>query len=436
MRYIRFALLVSLVLIGVALARASARLEEAAESPFPVTRTLPYRPSLGLNPPADELTVRVEDGLPLAGELWRGETLGSLLSGFDLSPVEIHRASLALAERLEPRALKAGQAYTAYFGERGFSHIRFVIGDEGRLELRRAPDLTWSTSFVPFVRSVRRRSVAGGLDGSLEGSIRDAGGAPLLAYKMADVLQWDLDFNRDLQPGDRFEVLFEEVDLDGRYYGLGEILALVYWNQDREHRAYRFGEDGAYYDAEGKPLRKMFLVSPLKYSRVTSRFSNRRFHPVLKRYRPHHGVDYGAPVGTPVRVTANGVVTFAGWDRGGGKTVKVRHPNGYLSAYLHLSKFGKEIRPGKRVSQGEVIAYTGSTGLSSGPHLDYRVQKNGRWIDPLAIERVPAEPIPEAKRAEFESQRDQLARELSVGTAVPGARLASSVGERAADPGP
>ena len=126
-------------------------------------------------------------------------------------------------------------------------------------------------------------------------------------------------------------------------------------------------------------MRKMFLRSPLRYSRITSRFTTRRFHPVLKSYRPHWGVDYGAPVGTPVQVTANGVVTFTGWDRGGGNVVKVRHAGGYVTAYLHLSRFAKGIRPGARVQQGDIVAYTGATGLASGPHLDYRVQQNGRY---------------------------------------------------------
>ena len=235
---------------------------------------------------------------------------------------------------------------------------------------------------------------------------------------MADVLQWDLDFNRDLQPGDRFEVLYEEVYLDGEPYGLGDVLALTYQAGRRRLEAYRYGED-AYYDADGQPLRKMFLRSPLPYSRVTSRFSHRRFHPVLKVYRPHWGVDFGAPAGTPVRVTAGGVVVSAGWDRGGGKTVKVRHPSNYVTAYLHLSRFAKGIRGGARVAQGEVVGYVGSTGLATAAHLDYRVQRNGRWIDPLTLAGVAAPAIPKAESARFAARRDELRLGLRTGGAPP-----------------
>ncbi len=235
---------------------------------------------------------------------------------------------------------------------------------------------------------------------------------------MADVLQWDLDFNRDLRLGDRFEVLFERILLDGEFHKVGSILALSYDNGSRTLEAYKFGGKGGHYDGEGRPLRKLFLRSPLRYSRVTSGFSSRRFHPVLKRYRPHYGVDYGAPVGTPVRVTGNGVVRFAGWDSGGGKTVEVRHPNGYLTAYLHLSRFAQGVRPGARVVQGEVIGYVGSTGLSTGPHLDYRMQRNGRWINPQAFKSEPAPPIAPQELSRFEAVRDGYRQALASGEPV------------------
>ena len=203
-------------------------------------------------------------------------------------------------------------------------------------------------------------------------------------------------------------MLFQEVRLDGEFHEVGTILAAIYDNHGRVHEAYRYGEASVYYDGEGRPMRKMFLRSPLRYSRITSQFSRRRFHPVLKTYRPHYGVDYGAPVGTPVQVTAGGTVTFAGWDRGGGKVVKVQHSDGYMTAYLHLSRFGSGIRPGARVRQGDIIAFTGATGLASGPHLDYRVKKGNTWIDPLGLKSVREEPIPTSRLAAFRAWRDDL----------------------------
>ena len=193
-----------------------------------------------------------------------------------------------------------------------------------------------------------------------------AGAPGNLAYRLGDVFQWDLDFTRDLRVGDSFRIVFERVSIEGRSERVGEVLAVAYQNQGRALEAYRF-EDLGYYDADGRPLRKQFLRSPLAFSRVTSRFSSRRFHPVLKVHRPHYGVDYGAPVGTPVRVTANGTVVSAGWNKGGGNVVKVRHPNGYLTSYLHLSKFSGLAKKGRRVQQGQVVGFVGSTGLSSIP---------------------------------------------------------------------
>jgi murein DD-endopeptidase MepM/ murein hydrolase activator NlpD len=291
-----------------------------------------------------------------------------------------------------------------------------AVADRGRLQLDRAGE-GWSARWRACERTRRPRTARGTLHGSLEQSLRAAGADPSLAYRMADVLQWDIDFNRDLRTGDRFEVLYEEELVDGVPRGLGEVAALVYDNGGRRLEAYRYGEQG-YYDGEGRPLRKMFLRSPLPYSRVTSRFSRRRFHPVLKVYRPHYGVDYGAPAGTPVRVTAGGVVVFAGWDGGGGKTVKVRHPNGYLTAYLHLSRYASGVRAGRRVAQGDVVGYVGSTGLATAAHLDYRVQERGRWIDPLSLASVPAPPVPAGEWTRFAAWRDSLRTGLRDGTAL------------------
>ena len=268
--------------------------------------------------------------------------------------------------------------------------------------MQRAAD-SWEASFRPVERQTRFRVVHGEVVDGFEAAIRASGANAELAYRIAEVLQWDIDFNRDLRRGDRFEVIYEDVYLDGRPSGIGEVVALAYVNGGRRIEAFQYGSGGdrGYFDADGQPLQKMFLRSPMKYSRVTSRFTPRRFHPVLKVYRPHYGVDYGAPTGTPAFVTANGIVTFMGWDGGGGRTVKVRHPNGYVTNYLHLSRFPASVRVGSRVRQGDVIGYVGSTGLSTAPHLDYRVTLNGRWIDPLRISNVRAEAIGPADRAAF-----------------------------------
>jgi murein DD-endopeptidase MepM/ murein hydrolase activator NlpD len=352
------------------------------------------------------------------GVIRRGETLSETFTGLGLSSAEAHGASTELARFVDPRRVRVGDRYRALLDREGqLREFFYAVSGKGDALLTRAQG-AWQASFRPYERSVRPRAINGVLRGSLESSLREAGADPTVGYRMADVLQWDLDFNRDLQPGDGFSALYEEVYLDGQLQGLGEVIALRYRNGGKTLEAYRYG-DGGYYDQDGRPLRKMFLKSPLPYSRVTSGFSQRRFHPVLRTYRPHWGVDLGAPVGTPVRVTGNGVVLSAGWDGGGGKVVKVRHPGGYVTQYLHLSRFASGIGSGARVSQGDVIAYVGQSGLATGPHLDYRVQKNGSWINPTSLGGVQAEPIPVAGLSTFMKWRDALRASLDGRGPVP-----------------
>jgi murein DD-endopeptidase MepM/ murein hydrolase activator NlpD len=350
--------------------------------------------------------------------LKRGETLGGVLIDLGLTADEAHQAATASARYVDVRQLKSGTPWAIYRDAEGvFDRFELTIEERGELALDR-DGASWTPSWREYRRETRIRTVRGELVGSLEASMSRAGAPVELAYAVAEVLQWDLDFTRDLRRGDSFRVLFEETAVEGYSARPSRVLAVDYGRAGGRHlEAYRFGAGAAsgYYDAEGRPLQKLFLRSPLPYSRVTSRFSQSRFHPVLKSFRPHYGVDYGAPVGTPVRVTASGTVVSAGWDGGGGKTVKVRHPNGFLTCYLHLSGYAAGVRSGALVRQGEVVGYVGSTGLATGPHLDYRVQQNGRWIDPLSIKSVPAEPISKLRRNEFEAVRTAMRASLDTG---------------------
>ncbi len=432
------ALITALVVAGFTIHVAARRLERGAGSRFAHLATAPYSPAAARFLSADPDLRRAIDSVVAEERFRRGQTLSDVLDDLGLEPLERHELTTALAEHADLRRLRPEDSYAALIDESAVvREFRLTLAGRGRVAARRG-DLGWQGSWRPFTRSSRLRRVAGELRGSLEGSIQRAGGSPVVAYEMAEVLQWDLDFNRDLRVEDRFEIVYEEVFLDGTFESIGEILALRYDNAGRMHEAYRFGDPPGYYDGEGRPLRKLFLRSPLRYSRVTSRFSQRRFHPVLKRYRPHYGVDYGAPTGTPVRATGTGTVVFAGWDGGGGRTVKVRHPNGYLTAYLHLSRFASGIRNGRRVTQGDTIGHVGSTGLATGPHLDYRVQRNGRWINPLAMKVEPAPPIPADQIAGFNDRRDRLRRALIDGVLEPPLhpaepRLAALDGEAVVD---
>ena len=249
----------------------------------------------------------------------------------------------------------------------------------------------------------------------------------MLAIEMAEIFSGEIDFNNDLRRGDHFEVLFEKVYREDQFSGYGDVLASEFVNDGRRLQAFRFhvpGESEAqYFDENGRSMKRLFLRSPFRFEpRVTSRFSYRRLHPVLGGVRPHLGVDYGAPTGTPVIVVANGTVVSAGMSGGSGNMVRIRHTNGYETYYLHLSAFAKGMRRGARVTQGQTIGRVGSTGLATGPHLDYRMRKSGAFVNPLLEHRKlpPGDPVPEEHREAFQAVRDSaLGRLLSATVSAP-----------------
>jgi murein DD-endopeptidase MepM/ murein hydrolase activator NlpD len=427
---IRLAVPLGLVALAAALLLSTRKLEAHNRQPLalaigPIVR---YSP-LAVLP--SECSARIATArVPVERTLSRGETLAKLLLGLGFSAEETRQVSAVLAARVSLRRLKAGNRYAASWNpDSTLASLDLTLEGDGRVEMNRDPDGQWRLDWLPFRRSTEVRAIQGILDGAarLEVAVQRAGAPAGLAVLMAEALQWDLDFARDLRRGDRFKAIYEAVQLDGKDHAVGKLLALVYENRGKMFEAYHFGDGSVFYDAAGQPLQKMFLRSPLRYTHVTSSFSAHRLHPVLNEVRPHNGVDLSAPVGTPVEVTAGGTVLFAGWDGGGGNVVKVQHGPDYVTAYLHLSRFAPGVRPGARVRQGETIAYTGATGLATGPHLDYRVQFRGGWIDPLTLKGVRDQPIPRAQLAAFDSWRDAVRSGLERGVvpavlAAPGSR--------------
>lgn len=409
---LRLAVPVGLALVGWMLSVSTNRLEAYNRSPFPVTSIPAFREEFAPRLASPTATSRWLDRarVPVEYSLNRGETVPTLFTRLGLEGADAEQAVAAFSRDLDPRRLRAGNRFSAYFGPRAtLAGLDLTVSGVGRLEMARGTS-GWKSRWRDFARTSRLRVVRGSIDGAFDSSVQAAGGPPSLAYRIAEILQWDVDFARDLHRGDRFEALYEEVLVDGKPYGVQKVIAVAYEGDGGRKEAIRFGTDGTFYDGEGQPLRKMFLRSPLRYSHITSRFSMRRFHPVLGVFRPHYGIDYGAPIGTPVQSTAGGVVVSAGFERGGGNVVKVRHADDYVTAYLHLSRFGSGIRPGARVRQGDTIAYTGMTGLATGPHLDYRVQHQGRWIDPLSLTSVRDQDLPSRQLASFRGWRNEVRR--------------------------
>jgi murein DD-endopeptidase MepM/ murein hydrolase activator NlpD len=235
----------------------------------------------------------------------------------------------------------------------------------------------------------------GTITSSLWNAMVDGQYDPNLANKLSEVYAWTIDFF-GIQKGDQFELMYERLYVDDKPIGIGKILASRFQHRNKDLFAFYFEQDsvGDYFDENGQSLMRTFLKAPLKYSRISSGFSNARYHPVLKRYRPHHGVDYAAPLGTPVYAIGDGVITKKGYQKGGGGNyLYIKHNGTYTTAYMHLRGFAKGIGQGVRVSQGQLIGYVGSTGLSTGPHLDFRFFRNGNAVNPLTVESPPAKPV-------------------------------------------
>lgn len=342
--------------------------------------------------------------------LERGATFADSLEDIGIDSVTVARITDVIRPVFDLRRLRAGNRFTVARSQNGeLRSIRYQVDADNELWVTAAgQDFKAEMRTVPS--TLRTTVMSAELAGSLFETVINAGEKPELAVRMAEIFAWDLDFYTDPQPGDKFRVLFEKREYpNGQPATYGRILIAEYNNAGKKYDAVLF-EDAkgkpAYYNAEGKSLQKAFLKSPLKFAaRVSSRFSPRRFHPVLKIYRPHLGTDYAAPTGTPVQSIAAGQVVFSGWSGGGGNTVRIRHAHGYESYYMHLSK--RIVRVGQRVDQGQRIGLVGSTGLSSGPHLDFRLRRNGAFVNFEKILLPPAGPVPASQRAGFNAQRNQ-----------------------------
>ena len=236
-----------------------------------------------------------------------------------------------------------------------------------------------------------------------------------LASRLEDVFGWSIDFHH-VQNGDRFKVIYESKSIDGKVVGVGDILGAYYKNYSNEYHGIYFENEqhDGYYDLEGRPMKKTFLKSPVKYSRISSGFNMNRFHPVLKRRKAHLGTDYAAPYGTPILAVANGVVLKASRTRGNGNYVKIKHDKIYQTQYLHMQKFAKGISPGVQVKQGQVIGYVGSTGLATGPHVCFRFWKNNRQVNHRRLNFPPADPMPESDIPRFNEKKDEIVNQLNL----------------------
>jgi murein DD-endopeptidase MepM/ murein hydrolase activator NlpD len=342
-------------------------------------------------------------------------TIADLFDTHMIEGAEGRQLVTSIASAMDVRRLRAGQPYALdRLLDGRVRRFEYEIDNDRRLVVVRAD----TSRFIATIDRIPKQATVVAVEGeinrdtnSLVASLDQAGERIELALSIAEVFSGEIDFNADLQPGDRFRVLVERHTREGRLSGYGPILAAEFVNVGRSMKAIRFTpDDGSpgYYDENGRSLKRFFLKSPLKFEpRISSRFSRSRKHPILGYARAHNGVDYHAPTGAPVGAVAPGVVTLAGWTAGGGRTVKVRHSNGYDTEYLHLSSIA--VRAGTRVGQGDLIGRVGQTGLATGPHLHYGMKKNGRYVNPVIEHRnmPPGEPVAPQYMTMFTSERER-----------------------------
>ncbi|MBI1316435.1 peptidoglycan DD-metalloendopeptidase family protein [bacterium] len=379
----------------------------------------PELPSEEAPPPPEpvfEFGLRIDSLVVERQTIAKGASLGGLLQNAGVPSIQVQSALEMAGSLMDFRKLRAGQTVHLYRKPDTSQSLCFAVYplDEVHYVVF---DLSDSTRVYKGEKPVRtvRRAVGARIERSLYETLQSAGAPPDVIVNAANLFVWTVDFFK-VREGDVFKLIFEDryVDDTVQIKG-GSILGASIVHQGKEFHAIRFEKEGNlvdYFDVDGRTLKRFFLKAPLDFFRISSKFNMNRYHPVLKRVKPHLGTDYAAPTGTPILSTAAGVVEKAGYTSGNGNYVKVKHDEVYSTQYLHMSRIAKGMRPGRRVAQGEVIGYVGSTGLATGPHVCYRFWKNGKQVDPLKENLPQASEVEKSDRALFELVKTRIKAEL------------------------
>lgn len=343
----------------------------------------------------------------LTGHIKRNGFLSSILLEHGITMEEIDKVLKNSVSVFDVRKIRSGNNYTLFCKKDSTARASYLVYEHD-------PTTCYVFSFddslniTPYRKEIKKviKYASATIETSLWDAMLAGGLHPSLVGGLSDIFAWSIDFF-GLQKGDSFKVIYEEMSIDEKPLGIGKIYGAQFSGSGSAIYAVPFIQDGkeSFFDGEGNSLRKAFLKAPLQYSRVSSRFSGSRLHPILRIRRPHYGVDYAAPVGTPVLAIGDGRVTQARIESGSGRVVRIVHNSVYSTAYLHLSRFGAGITPGAIVKQEDIVGYVGTSGLSTGPHLDFRFYKNGSPVDPLKVEAPPVEPVSETNKEKFEKSK-------------------------------
>lgn len=366
-----------------------------------IKKIKPVKTAWGINIDTLDLTIDT---------IQEGQNLSTILIPYGISNADVEKIASSNTDVFDVRKIKGGNQYQIIHTkgkQRKGLHFIYIDSDTTYYII----DLAKNFKAIKFKKEIKtvQKEISGVIKGSLWNTFESLNIDPELALQLSDIYQWSIDFYA-IQENDLFKLIYDEKFVDGKSVGFGKIHAAWFCASGDSVYAIPFPQDStiSYFNLDGTSLRKAFLKAPLKFRRISSGYTNSRLHPILRISRPHHGVDYSAPSGTPVSTIGDGTVIHAGWSGGGGKTIKIKHSNGYVTSYMHLSGFAKGIRNGTHVQQGEVIGYVGSTGLSTGPHLDFRVYLSGKPINPLKMTSPPSYPVKKDDMAKFKIISDSL----------------------------
>ncbi len=408
------------ILVGAIMPNFASATRSEPESIAYTTLDLPV-PALPAGAEADAAIAALAEQAELEPE-WRiaivraGQTLSDIFRENGLSPTDLHRALDAQKDTTALRRIRPGNEFAFDIDEAGtLRALRFDRDDATRVILKFAPE---GVIEIAHDRAIERRvQVAHGvITSSLFEAGDQAGMSDLMTLKLANAFGYDIDFAQDLRQGDSFSVIYDEIYREGERLRAGDVVAATFINQGKRYTAIRYTNtrgETLFYTEDGRPLRKAFLRTPVEFTRISSKFSAGRMHPILGKMRAHRGVDYAAPTGTPIRAAGDGKITFRGWQNGYGNVVIVQHGGKYTTLYGHMSKFASAT-VGQRVSQGQVIGYVGMTGLASGPHLHYEFRLDGKHRDPLTVTLPKEEPLPSTELARFQSRAQPLLARLKL----------------------
>ena len=361
-----------------------------------------------------EYGIVVDSLLVFKENVKKNQFLADILLHYNVDYQVIDLLAKRSKEIFDVRKIRSGNRYSVLCSNDSLRNVQYFVYESSPttyvvFDLRDSVHIHKGEKEI----EIKMKSTSGVINSSLWNAMVDNNADPNLANELSEVYAWAIDFF-GIQKGDNYKVIFEELYVEEESIGVGKVHAAFFNHANHDYYAFYFVQDstGDYFDDEANSMRRTFLKAPLRFKRISSGYSNSRMHPILKVRRPHHGVDYAAAYGTPVHAVGDGVVTFARKKGANGNIVKIKHNGTYTTAYLHLSKYGKGIKEGVHVRQGDIIGYVGSTGRSTGPHLDFRFYRNGEAINPLKVKSPPAEPVDSLNLDQYLQQTKKFKNQL------------------------